>query len=182
MKKKLLTILTCLTLSACSVSSTVEERTITQDYPSLPEDTTLYYGDEERVIAMLENGIGVIFFGDVTDESSQSVVTALDEVGRETDLSILCYDLAEDKEKNSDFYTQLLETMNKLTETKDSSDLEAIYTPSTYFVSKGNILSVSIGADTKENYSEFADQIVKLQEAANADGCDTGCKVEAPSD
>lgn len=98
-----------------SVSSVSITNSVKEEYPDLPEDNAFYEGDSDALVNFIENGTGVVFFGNPEKENSQKYSVYLNDVLKENDLQAALFDL-EKIQKNAELSSQVNDLLNKESE------------------------------------------------------------------
>lgn len=133
-----------LTSCASSTPSLANANKSFAEIYALPKTTHLRYATQDEILSMLKQGTGVVFFTWAGCPWCHSYVEILDTVSREFDLEILCYDIYDDREEETDFYSSVCSLLDeKLMETNsfDASGRVRIYVPEVCFVSSGEIFA-----------------------------------------
>lgn len=212
MKKILLSLLSIFLLTACSTANTeVVETTPTPsataninvmaDYENVPEENMFYTKDSDSLLKLLQHGTGVIFLGFKECPWCQAYAPYLNEVSEEHNLSILYYDILEDRKENTEFYQELVEILSSQGTDivgYDNDGNERIYVPLVIYVVRGEIIgydgeSNQLSTDDispedywteekitalKEKLHNYSNEVVTAQEENNSQGCDLSCANE----
>ena len=134
-------------LSLMLLFSGCEERTkegdIRKKYPELSSDTQLVFANKDDVLAMLNHGTGVVFFTWEECPWCRKYIQFVDTVSKDFDIPVLCYDIYEDREGDTDFYKDVVEILSSgLDETGayDAAGKLRVYVPDVSFVVKGEVI------------------------------------------
>lgn len=133
-------------LSGCDfmISSLANSNQSFAEVYELESSTHLRYASQDEILSMLKHGTGVVFFTWAGCPWCHTYVKILDAVSREYDIEILCYDIYDDREGDTDFYRTVCSLLEeKLMETNsfDASGNVRIYVPEVCFVSSGEIFA-----------------------------------------
>lgn len=205
MKKILLFALSIFMLTACSSTSNTAEATpsatstpkvnVMADYEKVEEDNVFYTKDQDSVMKLIEHGTGVVYFGFKECPWCQAYAPYLDEVSKEYDLSVLYYDILNDRKENTEFYQNLVELIGKQGDDITGYDNDGnarIYVPLVLYVVNGKIIgydgeSNQLSTDDisvenywtdervsalKEKLGSYSETVKKAQEENNSQGCD----------
>ena len=173
------------TVSAASVSS---EKNITREYDGLNEKNAFYYGEEEALVNFIQNGTGVVFFGNPEKENSQKYVVYLNDVLEENDLQAAVFDI-----QNVQNDQKVSEQVNELL--KKESDEQLVFEkeegPLAVFLNNGKVTAWDNETSDIENVSDYwtdekisawreklgnaASEIRKAQESSQNKGCEKAC-------
>ena len=205
MKKILLCVLSMFMLTACSSTSNTTESTpsvtstpkvnVMADYEKVEEDNVFYTKDQDSVMKLIEHGTGVVYLGFKECPWCQAYAPYLDEVSKEYDLSVLYYDILNDRKENTEFYQNLVEPIGKQGEDITGYDNDGnarIYVPLVLYIVNGEIIgydgeSNQLSTDDisvedywteervsalKEKLGSFSETVKNAQEENNSQGCD----------
>lgn len=93
--------------SVTSVESSIQEA-----YPDLPEDNSFYEGDSDALVNFIENGTGVVFFGNPEKDNSQKYAVYLNDVLKENGIQAAVFDLKK-IQKNDTLSSQVNDLLKK---------------------------------------------------------------------
>lgn len=182
---------TSVSASANDVSS---DKTVSDDYPQLEKDNMFYEGDPEALINFVQNGTGVVFFGDSKKENSQSYIVYLNDVLKENDLQAAVFDVS-DLKKNHKLTGQLEDLLNKesdhqlvLNTEKDKNLLDG---PLVVFLDHGKIITWDHETNDMDKVNDYwtdervnalktklgnaSSTIRKAQKDSQNTGCEKAC-------
>ncbi len=208
MKKLLLCVLSIFMLTACSssASQTTEvtpspsttstaSTNVMEGYEKLEEDNVFYTKDQDSVMKLIEHGTGVVYIGFKECPWCQAYAPYLDEVSKEYGLSVLYYDILNDRKENTEFYQNLVETIGEQGDDITGYDNDGnarIYVPLVLYVANGEIIgydgeSNQLSTDDisvedywteervsalKEKLGSYSEIVKKAQDENNSQGCD----------
>ena len=194
--KKLLTAVMCLVLLTCCSGKTEQKKNAADEYTQLEKENVYEYAPQEDILAMLEHGTGIVFFGFPECPFCQAYVPMLDEAVKDTGLKVLYYNIFDDRKENTEFYQKAVSLLDGQLD-YDSDGKPRIYVPDVTFVVSGEIIGhdneSSLIDSSKVKPEEYwtAEKIeelkTKLHELAvktaeakaekDKEGCGDGCKV-----
>lgn len=179
---------TAKTETASSASSVSVTSSIQKEYPDLPEDNAFYEGDSDALANFLENGTGVVFFGNPVKENSQRYSVYLNDVLKENDLQTAVFDLKKIQE-NEDLSSQVSDLLKK--ESDNAIVFEKEEGPLVVFLNNGKVTAwddETSGMDDVDSYwSEEKESALKTklgnacaetkeaQKNAQNKGCEKAC-------
>lgn len=210
MKKLLLSLLSVFVLVGCStpktsVSSSTKEKSLTEQYTDLEDDSAFLMMEKDKVKTFIEHGTGILFFGYPECVWCQAYLPQLSDVLKENDMQAYYYNIKVDRTNDHDFYE---EVVNLLIENNasgkedivqyDNDGNALIYMPLTLFIDGGKIIDFNGETNTedsniikpeqywttdkKENLhstlTASIQNIQNIQEVNDAKGCDSeksGC-------
>ena len=169
MKKLIIILFTLLFLCSC-VSNKQEEVTpepikekeyINGEYPEIEGECVIYKASKEDVLKMLKHGTGVVFFSWIDCPWCHRYVNNVNKACRDNGIEVLYYDIYDDRDKNTDFYKEVKELLNKPLEEENSFDSDGntrIYVPNIYFVSNGEVLGHNNESSMESGFEENAEK------------------------
>lgn len=178
MKKILLTLAFSLLVVGCSFQSTEEkdrkEETKNQSFSELyhlPEQAVFQEVDLSKVLSILENGTGVIYFGFPTCPWCQKAVPVLFDAAKQERVNEIYYfNVKEIREKPTKQYEQLLLKLDEFLDSDSETGEKTLYVPDVFFVKNGTVVGHHLGtvdshedpkqALTDEQYTELKESYV----------------------
>lgn len=194
----------CTTASSTSSTTSTKVETLSEQYKELPEDNQFYTMEKDSVKTFLEHGTGVLLLSFPGCPWCQAYINQLNDVLVANKLKAAYYNIRVDKDDDRTFYDEVSELIQNLNETGediiqyDNDGKPVIYMPLVLFVENGKIVAfdnetsmISSDEVTPEEYwsedkkkalneklNTASASVKELQDANDAKGCDTGCKVE----
>ena len=195
--RKLMIAFMALFLVACTGNTAPAEKNMADEYTELAKENVFKYASQNDVIAMLEHGSGAVFFGFPECPFCHAYAPMLNEAVKDTGLSVLYYNILEDRKDNTEFYQKVTKILDGHLD-YDSDGKNRIYVPDITFVIKGEVIghdneSSMLNSEEispKEYWDEekssalktklhaWAVQTAEARAAAEKEGCDTGCEVK----
>lgn len=157
MKKVVLLLLILLFLiTGCSVKKAdeVTDAEIFASEYAISKDHVFRYASVDEVIELLDNGTGIVFFGNSDQEDSLNVVKLFSSLIEEESIDeVLYFNPIVIRDDNTTDYDKITELLgDNLTITKDGDSYLEV--PSVYFVKDGSIIG----------YNDDASKIVEIEE------------------
>ena len=134
-------LLLALIFSGCEGQGRVGD--IAKDYPELNEDTPIAYASKDDVLSMLRHGTGIVLFSWEDCPWCQKYIQFVDDTARDFNIQVLCYDIYEDREGDSEFYKEVIKILSTSLEESGAYDAAGklrVYVPDVSFVVKGEII------------------------------------------
>ena len=170
--KKIITILcTLLLLCACTSKNEESEVNIKELYPEITGESVFKVASQDDVLAMLENGTGVVFFSWIDCPWCHGYIDLVNDAALQTELNnVLYYDIYDDRQNNTEFYQKVIELVKDYVglypyvtngEEKKAFDSEGkarIYVPMTIIVIKGEIINIDYSSSMESGFEENFDK------------------------
>ena len=168
-------------VTGCSVKKTneVTDAEIFASEYAISKDHVFKYISIEEIFSLLDNGTGILFFGNSDQEDSLNVVKMFSRIVEEKNIEKVYYYnpivIRDDKTDDYDNLTSLLGDSLTITEDGDSY----LEVPSVYFIKNGHIIGYSADAskineveDDKfdEFYSDLENKYIELIDKYLSDG------------
>lgn len=148
-----------------------ESESFSLEYVGVPTDNIYVYATQAEILEAFELEKSVIFFGFPECKWCQEYAIHLNEIAKEYGVEeILYYNIKEDREKNTEFYKQIVAKVSDYL-FKDENENFKIYVPDVYFVQNGKIVGHNNDTSTiskmeiDEYYTE--ENTKELQEKLN---------------
>lgn len=186
-------------------TSTSEDEVILSDlYEDLPEDNNFELMKKDDLKTFIEHGTGILYFSFPECPWCQAYAPMLNDVLVENEASAYYYNIHTDKDEDRDFYDEIVQLLieHDYSEKEDlilygNDGKGLIYMPLTLFIEDGEIKNWNGESNTndsdeispedywtdekveslKQSLNDGVSVVKAAQEANNAKGCDTGCKV-----
>ncbi|MDD3048925.1 MAG: membrane lipoprotein lipid attachment site-containing protein [Bacilli bacterium] len=150
MKKVLLTIVSILFLSGCSIekidkniltNKTDAERFATEyKAEKISADNPYVYKTATEIIDILENGTGIIYFGFPECPWCKQAIVELTRAAKELEIEKIYYfNPKEIRDENTKEYKKIVEILNDYLEV-DANGNKRLFVPDVYFISGGKII------------------------------------------
>ena len=144
-----------------------------QEYKTVPEDNVFTYATIDEILAILENGTGIIYLGFPECAWCREYVIYLNAVAKDRDIAnIYYYNIQSDRNDNTKNYQQIVSFLTDYLPSDEEGN-PRIYVPAVIFVRGGEI----VGFDDETAYdtngfstpSEYwnAEEINDLKERLN---------------
>ena len=145
--------------SGSNPASVPDSVQIAEEYTGLEKDNLFTYKTQEEITDILAHGTGIVFLGFPECPWCQAYAPMLNSLAREYGLSeIYYYNIAADREAESDFYKSLIEKLSDHLQF-DNVGHRRIYVPNAVFVKDGEIIfndwetsKDTLGLETPEEY------------------------------
>ena len=175
MKKKLLLLLLIIMVfvSGCSIKK-VEEMSPSEKFSkeyAVPKENAFKYISIDEVLEILNNGTGIIFFGNSDNEVSTKTVKIFSEAIKDSkfdEVKVYYYNPVVIRDNNTTKYMELVRLLSGYLEINDK-DEEYLYLPDIYFIRDGKIIEhnndVALNPtddSAYENDSKLKDKYIKL--------------------
>ena len=148
MKKVVILFIIVFLVTGCSVkkANEVTDAEIFASEYAISKDHVFKYASLEEIFSLLENGTGILFFGNSDQEDSLNVVKMFSRIVEEKNIEKVYYYnpivIRDDKTVDYDRLTSLLGDNLTITEDGDSY----LEVPSVYFIKNGYIMGYSTDA------------------------------------
>jgi len=145
-----------------------EEETIAEIYPELANPCVLVKASQEDVLAMLENGTGVVFFSWSECPWCHDYISYVNNAGLDNEIEPLYYDIYADRDANNEFYQKVCEALKDYVdqyayttngETKKAYDKDGkvrVYVPMLVVVIKGEIVYLDYEGSMESDHDNNA--------------------------
>ena len=176
MKKLILVLCTLLCLVGCTDKPTPlpdepDPNPLKEQYPEITGECVMIDASQEDIIAMLENGTGIVFFSWIDCPWCHGYIDMVNQAALDNGLTVLYYDIYNDRSENSEFYQKVISLISDYVdlfaytadgESKAAYDSEGkprIYVPYTVMVVKGKVIALdyqsSMESGFEENFEKF---------------------------
>ena len=151
-------------ISLCGCQNTQKEKTVCDIYPEIINECVMKETESEDIKAMLEKGTGIVFFSWSDCPWCHHYINYVNEAARLNEMTVLYYDIYEDRENNTEFYKFVTDyikdsveiysysTDGKIKEAYDSDGKVRIYVPMVIYVVQGQIIGMDYEGSMEEDY------------------------------